>query len=99
MCRSLREGSVRYLHTSRGVKLLVSGTDRLGASRLAGLGGGGGSNGRAGGRDVFVMEESLGDGGEGVQVVGRFVRWRCAGARDYTTDLGWACWEGRLGKF
>ena len=55
MCRSLREGSVRYLHTSRGVKLLVSGTDRLEASRLAGLGGGGGSNGRAGGREVFVM--------------------------------------------
>ena len=50
---------------------MVSGTGRLGGSRLAGLGGGGGSNGRAGGREVCVMEESLGDGGEGVQVVGR----------------------------
>ena len=36
-----------------------------------GLGGGGGSNGSSGGREVCVMEESLGDGDEGVQVVGR----------------------------
>ena len=80
---------------------MVSGTDRLGGSRLAGLGGGGGSNGRAGGREVFVMEESLGDGGEGVQVAGRLTVCgvcvcRCAGLyhRSWMGVLG-----ARLGKF
>lgn len=80
---------------------MVSGTDRLGGSRLAGLGGGGGSNGRAGGREVFVMEESLGDGGEGVQVAGRLTVCGvcvCVGARDYTTDLVGACWEQGWGN-